>query len=118
MAPDNLTAFVLWDAFPDQAEAAEREITRRCGARQCVATSTACHRWQALHVWCMAVVLLLPWGNLLMPLCRLSRLRVGMARVLKAKHVPRLQFRRDEQSDEVRAVEQAFARLEQERLGG
>ena len=29
MAPDNLTAFVLWDAFPDQADAAQREISRR-----------------------------------------------------------------------------------------
>ena len=112
MAPDNLTAFVLWDAFPDQAEAAEREITRRYGVRQHL----------QLHglagMWFMAAVQLLPCGDALMPLCRLSRLRQGMARVLKAKHVPRLQFRRDEQSDEVRAVEQVFARLEQERQGG
>ena len=29
MSPDNLTAYILWDAFPDQAEAAEKEIRAR-----------------------------------------------------------------------------------------
>ena len=42
---------------------------------------------------------------------------MGVAKVLKAKHVPRLEFRRDEQTDEVIEVERIFARLEQERLG-
>lgn len=30
MAPDNLTAYILWDAFPQMADAAEREIWQRC----------------------------------------------------------------------------------------
>lgn len=38
-----------------------------------------------------------------------------MAQVLKTRHVPRLEFRRDELSDEQKAVEEAFARLDAER---
>ena len=29
MAPDNLTAYILWDAFPHMADAAEQEIWQR-----------------------------------------------------------------------------------------
>lgn len=29
MSPDNSTAYILWDAFPDRLDAAQRELNHR-----------------------------------------------------------------------------------------
>jgi ribosome-binding factor A len=46
---------------------------------------------------------------------RLPRLKRGVARALQAKHMPRLEFRRDVASAEQRAVEEVLERLARER---
>ena len=122
MAPDNLTAFVLWDAFPDQVDAAQRALNRRCEQATLPKVLGLPGSIRVILYYYCSLLLRAAMGSAMQrldgALCRLSRLRMGMAKLLKAKHVPRLEFRRDEQSDEVTAVEQIFARLEQERLGG
>ncbi|KAK9828820.1 hypothetical protein WJX72_002265 [[Myrmecia] bisecta] len=73
MAPDNLKAYILWDAFPDMEAQAGFEIRRRA-----------------------------------------SKLRTEVAGVLKARHVPRLEFRHDIPSDEQAALERIMAKLDRE----
>ena len=46
---------------------------------------------------------------------RLPRLKRGVARALQAKHMPRLEFRRDVPSSDQRAVDEVLDRLARER---
>lgn len=44
-------------------------------------------------------------------LCRLSKIRMGLGRALKARNVPRLEFRFNQMSASQAAVEQEFERI-------
>ena len=129
MAPDNLTAYVLWDAFPGPTDETAAELARLCAraarAQPALPSSEPnCQRRAQGHsARCAA-------------LCRAFR-RVGPRREgergrgararwtprirrmvgarLQARHVPRLEFRLDAPSAEEAALDATFERLAAER---
>lgn len=111
MSPDNLKAFVLWDTYTGQVDAAAKELSRRCVVRR--PCSGASHPAQGA-----APVGSTPHtthDSLRAPPCSGPRLRAAVARALGTRNAPRLEFRLDRPSARDVRVEETLRRLDEER---
>jgi len=126
MAPDNLTAYVLWDAFPGPTDEAAAELARLCARAARTARplpERACQHLcrftahSALHLAMLSASARQEGRQEGEPGRgrRTPRIRRMVGARLQARHVPRLEFRLDAPSAEEAALDATFERLATER---
>ena len=111
MSPDMLTAYVLWSAHPECEDAAQHELQSRCAV--CAFTPASRHRpaqcISRITDWLQQADCRLTHEG--QRPCRLSKIRVSLGKALKARHVPKLEFRLNQLSEAQAAVEEELDRL-------